>query len=117
MEEHEGTTHRIGEAILEYGADPEIEILPHHEVTRMSTKNQITLPVVMVRHLGLVPGDELDLWLEQDHIVLEKRLYGEELHKRLAGSISDPAWSTKEKIDAWVRAERDSWDRPWDNDN
>ena len=96
------------------GPDPEIDVLPHHEVSKMSSKNQITLPAVMVRYLGLQAGDELDVWLERDHIVLEKRLHGEELLDRLGGSVSYPEWSTKEKIDAWVRTERDSWDREWD---
>ncbi len=80
------TTQRVGEARVAYLAEPEIDVLPHHEVSRMSSKNQMTLPAVMVRYLGLQPGDELDVWLERDHIVLEKRLYGEALHQRLSGS-------------------------------
>ena len=42
-------------------------------VTRLSSKNQITLPVAMVRRLGLTPGDELDLTVVGDAIRVERR--------------------------------------------
>jgi hypothetical protein len=30
--------------------------------------------------------------------------------------LDSPEWQTKEGIHAWVRRERDSWDREWDQD-
>jgi antitoxin component of MazEF toxin-antitoxin module len=81
-------------------------------VTRLSSKNQITLPVAMVRRLGLTPGDELDLTVVGDAIRVERRpRTAQEWVDRLAGSMSHvPEWQTDEDIDAYVRRERDSWE-------
>jgi bifunctional DNA-binding transcriptional regulator/antitoxin component of YhaV-PrlF toxin-antitoxin module len=106
---------KVEEARLAYVAEaPPVRVFPVYGSTKLSSKNQLTLPVAYVRHLGLNPGDELNVWLEKDHVVIEKRLYGEELLDSLQGSMKDPAWKTKEDIDAWVKRERDSWERDWD---
>ena len=80
--------------------------------TRLSSKNQLTLPVAMVRQLGLEPGDELDLTVVGDAIRIERRpRTPQEWLDRLAGSLSHiPEWQTDEDIDAYVRRERDSWE-------
>jgi antitoxin component of MazEF toxin-antitoxin module len=80
--------------------------------TRLSRKNQLTLPVAMVRQLGLEPGDELDLTVVGDAIRIERRpRTPQEWLDRLAGSLSHiPEWQTDEDIDAYVRRERDSWE-------
>ena len=38
--------------------------------TRVSTKGQIVLPLAIRRRLGIQPGDQLDVAIEQDRIVL-----------------------------------------------
>ncbi|MBI2912055.1 MAG: AbrB/MazE/SpoVT family DNA-binding domain-containing protein, partial [Chloroflexi bacterium] len=39
-------------------------------LTTLSSKNQITLPVAVVRALGLAPGDKLSVRIEDGHVVL-----------------------------------------------
>jgi bifunctional DNA-binding transcriptional regulator/antitoxin component of YhaV-PrlF toxin-antitoxin module len=80
--------------------------------TRLSSKNQLTLPVAMVRRLGLEPGDELDLTVVGDAVRIERRpRTPQEWLDRLSGSLSHiPEWQTDEDIDAYVRRERDSWE-------
>jgi bifunctional DNA-binding transcriptional regulator/antitoxin component of YhaV-PrlF toxin-antitoxin module len=90
------------------GEDPSIA----RGITRLSSKNQLTLPVAMVRRLGLEPGDELDLTVVGDAIRVERRpRTPQEWVDRLAGSMSHvPEWQTDDDIDAYVRRERDSWE-------
>jgi bifunctional DNA-binding transcriptional regulator/antitoxin component of YhaV-PrlF toxin-antitoxin module len=80
--------------------------------TKLSSKNQLTLPVAMVRRLGLEPGDELDLTVVGEAIRVERRpRTPQEWVDRLAGSMSHvPEWRTDEDIDAYVRRERDAWE-------
>jgi len=80
--------------------------------TRLSSKNQITLPVAMVRHLGLEAGDELDLTVVGEAIRVELRPRTPQAWvDRLAGSMAHVAeWKTDDDIDAYVRRERDSWE-------
>ena len=101
----------IREAAVRYQVDAALPERPRVASSRLSSKNQITLPVAMVRELGLQPGDELNVWLEPDHLVVEKRLYGQELLDQLQGSVKLEAWSTKEKVDKWIRDLRDEWER------
>lgn len=115
--EPNGST-RVEEARVRYAAS---QIQPagiiEMTTTRLSSKNQITLPVTMVRMLGLQPGDEVDLMAWQDAIRLERHLDGKELIEHLCGSMAHvPEWSTKESIDEYIRNERDSWNREWDRD-
>jgi antitoxin component of MazEF toxin-antitoxin module len=80
--------------------------------TRLSAKNQITLPTRMVRALGLKPGDAVDIVFAMDALVIDKAVRGKELLDRLQGSMAgSPGWETKEAIDAWIANERNSWDR------
>jgi len=117
-------TTRVGEVRLVYdvaavdddedeGDDPVV-----WATTRLSTKNQITLPVRMVRALGLKPGDELDLFRIGDEVILDRRPQtAKEWVAKTRGSLAHlPEWQTKEGIDAYIRRERDSWDREWDPD-
>jgi len=85
---------------------------------KLSSKRQITLPAAMVRALGLKPGDELMLIAMDNAIWMERRPQtSKQWHDRLYGSMAHvPEWRTKEDIDAWIRRERDSWDRDWDPD-
>jgi antitoxin component of MazEF toxin-antitoxin module len=83
-----------------------------HGVTRLSAKNQITLPVAMVRQIGLQAGDEIDLTLHGNTILLERRpRTPEEWIQRYRGSMQLEGWETPERADAYVRGERESWTR------
>ena len=107
----------LGEARVEYRVDTEDDAEELRGTTRLSGKNQITLPVAMVRALGWRTGDEVDLMIDGEEIWLRRRLQGKPLLDRLEGALSHvPEWQTQESIDAWVRRERDSWDREWDSD-
>lgn len=80
--------------------------------TRLSSKNQVTLPVAMVRELGIRAGDEIDIMRWGDELILSRRPQTpDEWVAKFAGSINVPEWDTREKIDAYVRGERDSWER------
>lgn len=98
-------------AYLVEGASPMSEVA----ATKLSSKNQITLPVAMVRRLGLEPGRKLMLRLEGDRIVLkpEPEDWVDYYHGRLKGVYG----STIEEMDAYVRKERDSWRRREDSSN
>jgi AbrB family looped-hinge helix DNA binding protein len=75
---------------------------------KLSSKNQITIPVAAVRALELKAGDELDLLCLDGVIYLEKHLTGDAQLDQLAGSMAHvPEWKTKESIHAWIRDGRD----------
>jgi AbrB family looped-hinge helix DNA binding protein len=84
--------------------------------TKISSKNQITVPVAICRALDIRPGDEIMLMKMGDGVWLERSpRTPEEWIEKTQGSMAHvEEWSTKEKIDAWVRRERESWDRDWD---
>ncbi len=104
---------RVGEALVAYHAEPaKYESRGDFAHVTLSSKNQITLPVGMVRMLGLEPGDQLTLSRLHDEVVLTKRLYGKELMDSLAGSLNRPEWDTDEKIDEWLRIVREGGELP-----
>ena len=101
---------RLGEARAIYQASP----TPlGRAVTRLSGKNQITIPVAMVRALGLVAGDEIELEQYGEVIRMEKKLTRNEALRRLRGSLH-AAWPNRESADNYARAEREAWERGWD---
>lgn len=105
---------KVEEARVAYGAEPDesrIWYFPQYGNSRLSSKNQLTLPVAFVRHLGLKAGDELNVWLEKDHVVIERRLHGKELLDSLQGSMKGGEWSTPEGVDKWLKDIRDEWER------
>ena len=125
MDQHQGdvsytaardaSVNRVGEARFAYLINEEDE--PElHVTTKLSTKNQITLPVAMVRSLALRAGDEIDLKVEGDMIQIERRpKTPQEWIQRLRGTMAHvPEWQSKDRIDAWTRSERESWEREWD---
>ena len=99
---------KVREAVLEYLTSPS-ERLPEVARATLSSKNQITLPVAMVRHLGLEPGRKLMLRLENDRIIL--RPEPEDWVEYLRGSAKGVYGKTREEMDAYVRRERASWRR------
>jgi bifunctional DNA-binding transcriptional regulator/antitoxin component of YhaV-PrlF toxin-antitoxin module len=113
--------HTLADARMAYTAEPagagrDVPPIYGRARTRLSGKNQITLPVAMVRALSLAPGDEIDLVIMEGTIELRRRPQTpDEWADRLYGTLANvPEWKTKESIDAWIRNERDSWDREWD---
>lgn len=104
---------RVEEARVAYDARPrKPDSRANFAHVTLSSKNQITLPVSMVRMLRLEPGDQITLSRLNDEVVLTKRLYGKALMDSLAGSIDAPEWSTKEKIDEWLRIVREGGELP-----
>jgi antitoxin ChpS len=99
---------KVREAVLEY-LTAATERVPQVAVAKLSSKNQITLPVAMVRRLGLEPGRRLMLRLEDDCIVL--RPEPEDWVEYLHGSMKGVYGNTREEMDAYVRRERASWRR------
>jgi AbrB family looped-hinge helix DNA binding protein len=56
----------------------------------LSSKNQITIPIEMVRALGLKPGDQLEFSLDNGFIKLKpQRLSIEEAIKKYATDMSE----------------------------
>lgn len=112
----------LGEARAAYGEPhPEqttpINIVTGITVTRLSSKNQITVPVAYVRALNLRPGDEVQLSVIGDMLVGHRRPQtAQEWDTQMRGAMTYPEWDTPAKIDAWVQNEHASWDREWDQD-
>jgi len=68
-------------------------------VTRVSSKNQVTIPVAALRGAGLRPGVELDVRAEgPGRIVLERT---DDPVKRLAGMFSYPKGYLKKLRSEW----------------
>lgn len=67
---------------------------------RISRKNQVTLPVALLRKLGLGPGDVVDIANEDDHIIIRRH------RSRFDGVIGTVPGLT-EAVD--VEGSRDSW--------
>ena len=79
--------------------------------SKLSTKNQITLPVALTRALDWRAGDEVSLMVHGDMVILNRLPRNEpEWGKWLAGSVDVPEWRTKEGIDAWLKNEREDWE-------
>ena len=107
--------HMLQEARAVYRVGPH-DAPSDYAVTRLSSKNQLTLPVAMVRALGLEAGDEINLRVLGDTIYVSRRPQtAEEWIAKFSGNIHVPGWETKEKIDAYVKRERDSLTREGDD--
>ena len=105
---------KVSDALVAYLVpEPEEQLAGATGETRLSGKNQLTVPAAMVRALGWRPGDTLELTLQGEAILLEKQPQTpEEWARRIRGPLSQVGeWATDKKIDAWVRAERESWER------
>ena len=98
-----GKVREVALAYLTEGASPMSEVA----TAKLSSKHQITLPVAMVRRLGLEPGRRLMLRLEGDRILLRPEPEGwvEYFHGRLKGGYG----STVVVLAEDVRKERASW--------
>ncbi len=74
----------------------------------LSSKNQVTIPVDIVRSLGLKSGDKLIAELMDDHIVLLPQ--PESWTDYFMGSAKGLYGSTVEEIDRYIAEVRYGWD-------
>ena len=77
--------------------------------TTLSSKYQITVPMEIVRSLGLKPGDKLAMEQIEDRIVMLKEPANWVDYFR--GSLKGVYGETIEEIDRYVAEERASWER------
>jgi len=89
--------------------------MPEVATAKLSSKHQITLPVAMVRRLGLEPGRRLILRLEGDRILL--RPEPEDWVEYFRGRLKGVYGRTRAEMDAYVRKERASWRRRADSND
>lgn len=75
--------------------------------TKVSSKNQVTLPVAALRAAGVSPGDVLRVEVEEDGVfrLIRERDPWWELFDKLAGS--DLGVTTREELEEM----RDEWER------
>ncbi len=78
--------------------------------TTLSSKRQITLPVALVRELGLVPGDKLTVRLEDGGILLRPR--PRNWVDYFSGSRPGYYGKTKEDVEAYLDEVRGGWSEP-----
>lgn len=76
-------------------------------VTTLSSKHQITLPVAVVRALGLAPGDKLSVRIEDGHVVPHPQPRDWVAH--LAGSMPGYYARTREEVEAYPAEVRGDW--------
>ena len=74
----------------------------------LSSKHQVTLPVDIVRSLGLKAGDKLVAEFIDGHVVLLPQ--PESWTDYFAGSMKGVYGSTKEEIDRYIAEVRYGWD-------
>jgi AbrB family looped-hinge helix DNA binding protein len=76
----------------------------------LSSKNQITIPVEMVRALGLKPGDQLEFTLENGTVILKPLWMS--LEAAFAKYSADLSAETRGDAARYVRSTRgwDNWE-------
>jgi AbrB family looped-hinge helix DNA binding protein len=77
------------------------------KTTRLSGKNQITVPSQFVRELGLSPGDELLVQIIDGRVVLTPKPAS--LTDYIRGRGRGMYGRDAKEIDEYIRTERDSW--------
>src|SRR5262245_11068080 len=95
---------RVAEAAVEYIASRREEAM-----STISSKNQITLPVHLLRQMGVGPGDRLAVALEGGRLVLRAR--PKDWAEHYAGSLPGYYGATVEEVDANIREGRDTPER------
>jgi bifunctional DNA-binding transcriptional regulator/antitoxin component of YhaV-PrlF toxin-antitoxin module len=95
---------KVAEAAVEYITNRREEA-----VSTISSKNQITLPVQLLREMGVGPGDRLAVTLEGGRLVL--RVRPKDWAEHYAGSLPNLWGDTVEEIDAFIREGRETPER------
>lgn len=72
-------------------------------MSKLSTKNQITIPARVLRQLGIKPGDDLFIRAEDHSIVIEPAENRVERVMRYAGSMVYPEGYLEDLRDEWER--------------
>jgi AbrB family looped-hinge helix DNA binding protein len=102
--------HKVAEAALAYDANEDLEALMEEPVlSTISSKNQITLPVQLLRELGIGPGDRVAMVRQGDRLILRPRPKDWPAYYR--GSLKGLYGNTKEEIDEYIRELRDDGGR------
>jgi AbrB family looped-hinge helix DNA binding protein len=104
--EYKTRNHRHGkvrEAAVEYIADRREE----PSLTTISSKNQITLPVQLLREMGLGAGDRIAIRREGNRLVLRPR--PKDWVEYYGGSLRGLYGETREEKDAYVDELRNEW--------
>ena len=76
-------------------------------MSTISSKNQITLPVHLLRELGIGPGDRLAISLDGARLVLRAR--PKDWVRYHAGSLAGLYGTNVREADDYVRGLRDEW--------
>ena len=95
---------RVSEAALEYIVNRREEAM-----STISSKNQITLPVHLLRQMGVGPGDRLAVALEGGRLVLRAR--PKDWVEHYAGSLPGFYGATAAEVEANIREGRDTPER------
>ena len=95
---------RVAEAALEYIVNRREE-----SVSTISSKNQITLPVQLLRQMGVGPGDRLAVALEGGRLVLRAR--PKDWVEHYAGSLRGHWGGRVGEIEAEIREGRETPER------
>lgn len=88
----------------EAGTPPEAGPMPR---TTISSKNQITLPVRLLRQIGLKAGDQLAVEIDEGSLVLHPR--PQDWVSYTAGALKGLYGESKEEIDAYLQELRGEW--------
>jgi AbrB family looped-hinge helix DNA binding protein len=78
-------------------------------IVKVSSKRQITLPASIYKKLGIQPGQKLLLEVQGDKIILSPKTTS--YTELLAGSLKNIYGRTPEEVNAYIRKERETWDR------
>jgi len=78
--------------------------------TTLSSKHQVTLPVALLRELGLSPGDKFTVRLEDGAIMLRPR--PRSWADYISGSMPGYYGKTKEEVSAYLAEVREGWAEP-----
>src|SRR3954468_21190754 len=92
---------KVSEAAVEY-----ITGRREEAVSTISSKNQITLPVHLLRQMGVGPGDRLAVALEGGRLVLRAR--PKDWVEHYAGSLREEWHDKMEEIEAEIREGRET---------
>lgn len=86
-----------------------IPVVPVAKPVRVSTKGQVVIPLAIRRRLGIKPGDQIVIvGGEAEAILMKARRYVESTRGIAKGTYG----RTREEIDAYVRGERRTWEKP-----
>ena len=82
--------------------------LPRRHVTRIGKRNQVTIPAAMLRRLGLAPGEQVEITVDEDgRLAVAKVEDPFERLRRLRESLALPATSNDQLVEIVHEARRE----------